>query len=183
MKKILSKYRRIIFISIICLLAVLIIINTPSLRNNFLPFIAKNALNDFIEQSKKDEFIDTKKFIDTQKFYSNGVFTSNEFGLNPRDLPKFIKDIIPQSSHEYFVPIKIFSSDRWQSVEFLTPIAPADMAIFRNRISKKDIELETDIDLIYKKDNYLYIFFLRPVESMKKSGGKKSLVITQITLL
>ena len=178
MKKMFLKYRFIFLISIICLAIILLVISIPSNRNKLLPFIARNSLNNFINQSKKDNIIDPNKFWGTQKFYTQAIVSENQSGLNPGQLPKFINETIPQNSREYFIPFKIVAYEVWESVEFMTPIEPYDMTIFSNQIPSQNIELKTDVDLIYRKDNYLYVFFLRPINE-----GKKSLVITRITQL
>ena len=75
------------------------------------------------------------------------------------------------TTQEYFTPFLIFSSNRWQSVEFLTSITPPDLAMFRVDFSKNEIILDTYTDLIYRKDGYMYVIFLRPVEVMQETNG------------
>ena len=75
------------------------------------------------------------------------------------------------TTQEYFTPFLIFSSNRWQSVEFLTSITPPDLAMFRVDVPKKDIILDTSTDIIYRKSGYVFIIFLRPIDVMQQTNG------------
>ena len=106
-----------------------------------------------------------------REFYAPGSFEINKNGFSRKDLPEYVQQMLPLSAQEYFTPFLIFASNKWESVEFLTPITPSDLAIFRVDEPKKDIVLDTSTDIIYRKDGYVYIIFLRPIEVMQQTNG------------
>ena len=171
MKDISLRTRSIFLISIICSSLILFLILEPHTRTTLFPFIAKKSFTSFIENSLQNGAIDTRKFWETREFYAPGSFEIKKDGFKANDLPEFIGQIIPFSAHEYFTPFLIFSSSKWQSVEFLTTISPADLAMFKADISNSDIILDTASDFIYKKNGATYIIFLRPIVTMQETNG------------
>ncbi len=158
-------------ISIICLSIILFLILFPHTRSTLFPFIGKVAFEKFIEESSKNQLIDARRFWEMREFYAPGSFEMNKKGMFRNDLPEFVQQMIPVSAQEHFTPILLFSSNKWESVELLTTINPYDLALFKVNLSNKDIILETNTDIIYKKDGYTYIIFLRPIEVMQETNG------------
>ena len=69
-------------------------------------------------------------------------------------------------------PFLTFNSNKWESVEILTP-AKIITDVVKNPIENaKTIVLKTDTDLVYyTKNNTLQIFFIRPISIMEQTNG------------
>ena len=143
----------------------------PHARSTLFPFIANRSFTKFIDDTSQSKSIDTQWFWEIREFYAPGSFEINKTGFQRTDVPEYVNQMIPVTTQEYFTPFLIFSSNRFQSVEFLTSITPPDLAMFRVDFSKNEIILDTYTDLIYRKDNYVYVIFLRPVEVMQETNG------------
>ena len=158
-------------ISIISLSLIFFLILIPHTRSTLFPFIGSASFEKFIAESSKAKIIDARRFWEMREFYAPGDFVLDKEGFRRNDLPESFNEMIPISSQEYFTPFLIFSSNKWQSVEFLTTINPPDLALFKAKIPKKDIIFESSTDMIYKNGGYTYVVFLRPVSVMQETNG------------
>jgi len=158
-------------ISIISLSLIFFLILIPHTRSTLFPFIGSASFEKFIDASSKSQSIDARRFWEMREFSAPGDFVLDKEGFRRNDLPEFFNEMIPISSQEYFTPFLIFTSKKWQSVELLTTINPSDLALFKAGVPKQNMVFETNTDIIYKKDGYTYIIFLRPIEVMKETNG------------
>ncbi|HRN69587.1 MAG TPA: hypothetical protein PLS49_00225 [Candidatus Woesebacteria bacterium] len=158
--------------SIILLTLILFVFLHPFFRLYVFSEASKSSLDQFIENTNLDQSINPKQFWGTREFYAPGSFILKKEGFNESEFKTILQnmhtDIYMTEAH----PFLTFNSNKWESVEILTP-AKIITDVVKNPIENaKTIVLKTDTDLVYyTKNNTLQIFFIRPISIMEQTNG------------
>jgi hypothetical protein len=144
----------------------------PSLRSFTLPQAKESILKTFLQDVHEHNTINPKLFWETREFYAPGNFVLKKQGFSEDEFRSILSNIHTDIHKTGAHPFLTFHSSKWDSVEVLVPAKKIEDVIKSPKFDAKKIVLNSDSELIYYTNhNTLKIYFIRPVDTMKKVNG------------
>lgn len=146
---------------------------TPKIANRLFEFKRAEVWSNFLEETQRNDSINTQLFWEFRDFYSPGYVQFDQKGL-PKPLVKSMKQkiAIPVSVDETTLPYLAFQSPRVQSLDILIKTSSFSAVVNPEVYKGKEILFQNKNGVIYKESkDVIKIAFLASESELKRTNG------------
>jgi hypothetical protein len=143
----------------------------PKFTSSIYPQKRAAILNQFIDSTRQNKFLDSQEYWKFREFYSPGYYTFDRNGIEKGITLKFLNSInmtLNDKSANVFLK---FTSPKLLSLDILTTRRTLSNAITENESDKNIIYKDPTTKIFREAPNTIVMLFLKTASDMKKANG------------